>query len=118
MILEQEDLLQIKTIMVETIVEVVPSLIRPIIREEVQIEVRKEVKKEVRKQIKAELKIFKKEFKKELLEEIAIENKRQHQETRNYIFDRMEGEYTTKYEFGVQVERIDKLEKNSICSKG
>jgi hypothetical protein len=109
MILEQEDLLQIKTIMVETIVEVVPSLIRPIIREEVQ--------KEVRKQIKAELNIFKEEFKKELLEEIAIENKRQHQETRNYIFDRMEREYTTKYEFGVQVERIDKLEKNSICSK-
>ena len=118
MSLTKEELQEIKLVMIETVMELVPGIVReelaPIKKELKQLrkdvnQLRKDVN-QLRKdlnQLRIDLDQLRQDFENHVQSE-----KRMHQQTQNYIFERTENEYVTKYDYNLQIERIDKIEKH------
>ena len=132
MSLTKEELQEIKLVMIETVMELVPGIVReelaPIKKELKQLrkdvnQLRKDVNQlrkdvnQLRKdlnqlridldQLRIDLDQLRQDFENHVQSE-----KRMHQQTQNYIFERTENEYVTKYDYNLQIERIDKIEKH------
>ena len=119
MSLTKEELQEIKLVMIETVMELVPGIVReelaPIKKELKQLrkdvnQLRKDVN-QLRKdlnQLRIDLDQLRQDFENHVQSE-----KRMHQQTQNYIFERTENEYVTKYDYNLQIDKIEKHLKNT-----